>query len=310
MPPTRKPTSSHSSRLARPSGGSFHRPPSPPHRPDDHRPDYHRPSPGGGFLTGMIVGGLLRKEQQQQQMNQTTVSPVQQTQQPKPAGPQKYHCPYCDGKVIGKPAGEGVLTLSCPQCGGILEESDAIKETSPSPPPQPQPERRAPVQDYDYSVLREPVHYGAAPSFGSRIKSCLGTLFGLVVVCGIAIGGFFFFSRNDSERQPDQGYYQEEHHSPKHDESIYVSVLDREAHWSNQFEAYYDRETDCYFFLNDEMDPPIWQYWFEGVSNKYGSEFGWLEWDEKKHCWYVQTGKNTWKPLPEDQITDRMWHMN
>lgn len=89
---------------------------------------------------------------------------------------------------------------------------------------------------------------------------------------------------------------------------IYVAALGRDVSWSAQYDSYYDAQTDCYFFLNTEMDPAVWQYWFEGISSQYG-DYGWLEWDAKETRWYVQTGSDKWELLPETSASD-LWHFD
>lgn len=91
-------------------------------------------------------------------------------------------------------------------------------------------------------------------------------------------------------------------------QDIYVPALGRDVPWSTQYDSYYDQQTDCYFFLNTEMDPPIWQYWFEGVSSQYG-DYGWLEWDAKESRWYVQKTETKWELLPEKYASD-LWHFD
>ena len=95
--------------------------------------------------------------------------------------------------------------------------------------------------------------------------------------------------------------------SEQHD-AMYVAPLGRDVPWNTEYQSYYDKLTDCYFYLNTEMDPPIWQYWFEGISSDYG-DYGWLEWDAKEKRWYVQTGETKWEVLPEGKGSD-LWHFD
>ena len=59
----------------------------------------------------------------------------------------------------------------------------------------------------------------------------------------------------------------------KHD-SIYVPEIRRDCAYDAKSDNYYDKETDCYFWLNNDVTPPIWQYWYEGISSDYG-DYGW-----------------------------------
>ena len=142
-------------------------------------------------------------------------------------------------------------------------------------------------------------------------NSCLGgciTLFSfiaLLIFIGFAVRWAMNRNDNKPDNQPASGYSQNtEHHDP-----IYVTPLGREVSWSDRYDAYYDKETDCYFFLNTKMNPEIWQYWYEGTSSNYG-KYGWMEWDGRESKWYVQTGKNKWEILPEDQLQTYFWHFD
>ena len=96
--------------------------------------------------------------------------------------------------------------------------------------------------------------------------------------------------------------------SESHD-SIYAAPLERDVPWNSEYDAYYDKQTDCYFFMNTEVDPPIWQYWFEGISSDYG-DYGWMEWDARERRWYIQTGSDNWIVLPEKYDAGKLWHFD
>lgn len=129
----------------------------------------------------------------------------------------------------------------------------------------------------------------------------------MLVLVAIVIGVAFYVRKNQGDgyqHDNNSGYHQsDERHDP-----IYVSALGRDVPWSKEYDSYYDKQTDSYFFLNTEMDPPIWQYWFEGISSDYG-DYGWLEWDAKEGRWYVQTGEENWEVLPEAKGSD-LWHFD
>ena len=72
---------------------------------------------------------------------------------------------------------------------------------------------------------------------------------------------------------------------------------------------YYDKETDMYIYLNEDLDPPQFQYWLEGLSSQYG-DYGWMEYDEAENALFdiVRAAFEAgWKaakgePLPEQNI--------
>ena len=87
----------------------------------------------------------------------------------------------------------------------------------------------------------------------------------------------------------------------------YVAELDRECNWIPDEQAYYDDETDCYFYYNDYVDPPIWQYWYEGISSDYG-DYGAMEYDTAEQHWYIES-EDGWVPLPDSYDTSGLWYI-
>jgi hypothetical protein len=131
------------------------------------------------------------------------------------------------------------------------------------------------------------------------------TILALVIII-LAVAFWVLKNRNHDNggQNNNTGYHQtDDRHDP-----IYVSALGRDVPWNSTYDSYYDKQTDCYFFLNTDVDPAIWQYWFEGISSDYG-DYGWLEWDAREQRWYVQTGENKWEVLPENKGSD-LWHFD
>ena len=318
MPPSRKPSSSHSSRPSRPSGSS-HRPSSHHSAPSHHSSYHHSPprpprhsgygrSSGGGFFSGMALGSLLSQGEQAQNRSTTVINQqIVNTPQPK-----QYQCPYCLGKVTANVTGDGMQSLTCPNCGGVLEESNAIPELVQQPVQQTYSQ---PAQTYSYSPDTSIRAYPNQPSLGYKLKSCFGTFLAIGIIGGIlgfavyiAVGG-----RQPSFMHDDynNGYYEDyDGGYADHEDSIYVEELGRTCYWDEEYQCYYDSDTECYFFENYDMDPPVWQYWFEGVSSDYGSDCGWMEWDYNERCWYVQKSRNSWVKLPESKYTEWLWHFD
>ena len=91
--------------------------------------------------------------------------------------------------------------------------------------------------------------------------------------------------------------------------TIYVDAIGRECSWHSSGN-YYDKTTDCYFWLNTDVEPPIWQYWYEGISSAYG-DYGWMEYDFAEDKWYIEASAGNWIVLPEGKYDkDRLWHMS
>jgi len=94
-------------------------------------------------------------------------------------------------------------------------------------------------------------------------------------------------------------------------DSLYIEALGRTCYWVNEYESYYDPVTDCYFWYNNKIDHPDWQYWYEGISSKYDG-YGWMEYDYIEEQWYIETSNGKWEKLSENiakSNTIRLWHM-
>lgn len=178
----------------------------------------------------------------------------------------------------------------------------------PRPPhfggPPPRPPRR-----FGRTYYRSSDYNSYGPGFGPRYScgGCFRSIASLLLIVLIIGVAFYFINRREQQQPndpPQQQHQQIESHDP-----IYVAPLEREVSWSTQYDCYYDQPTDSYFFLNNNMDPPIWQYWFETVSADYG-EYGWLEWDAKEKKWYVQVSDKKWEKLPEDKYSSYLWHFD
>ncbi len=86
---------------------------------------------------------------------------------------------------------------------------------------------------------------------------------------------------------------------------LYIENLDKTCYWDSEFESFYDSDSDCYLYYNNYVDPPVWQYWYEGISSDFG-EYGWMEYDESNECWYIET-ESGWVELPDEYDTDDLW---
>lgn len=152
----------------------------------------------------------------------------------------RFQCPYCDTEV--KTAWKKGAKPVCPNCGAqltLVQEDEEIKNVFDTFNYTPDPQRYAREQ--------------AEETFGI-IAKILGAV--AIMVGAIAAIVFVIASANKA---------------PK---SMYVKEIGRECRWLSQYESYYDQVTDCYFWYNDTIEFPDWQYWYEGISSDYG-EFGW-----------------------------------
>ena len=126
------------------------------------------------------------------------------------------------------------------------------------------------------------------------------------LVVGI-INGIHFLANKDN-REKDRYEIVNERSISGHEDEIYVSEIDRTCKYYDEYESYYDKKTDCYFWYNDESSPAQWQYWYEGISSDYG-DYGWMEYDEYEECWYIEKSAGNWIKLPSKYDTSKLWHI-
>ena len=92
-------------------------------------------------------------------------------------------------------------------------------------------------------------------------------------------------------------------------ESIYVASIDRTCYWDEEELGYVDEDSGCIFSYNDLVDPPIWQYWYDGISSDFG-DYGAMEYDFDEECWYIETANGEWEKVPDTYDTSNCWHMD
>ncbi len=187
----------------------------------------------------------------------------------------KYSCEYC-GSEVNLKWDEGQQPM-CPNCGAALTSS----------------------REWVVDEIQEETTTSRPASDSS--SGCLKVL---IIVAIIGILAFFTarigINRNISNETQSS--------TETYDDSIYVNSIGREIYWNDAYDSYYDEKTDCYLVYNDEVDPPIWQYWYEGISSDYG-DYGWMEWDYDEKCWYIESGSDVWDELPSKYYDEgRLWH--
>ncbi len=85
------------------------------------------------------------------------------------------------------------------------------------------------------------------------------------------------------------------------------SDYDLNLTWSDYDESYYDADSDCYVWFNTDMDPSLWQYWYEGISSNY-EDSGWMEYENGN--WYIETKSGNWEQIDLSGYGDRIWHFS
>ena len=194
-------------------------------------------------------------------------------------------CDYC-GTEIKLNWTEGALP-SCPNCGALLKEitDNAIVEEEIKDVPQ----------------------YATNASYSGRRRSPVGII--LIIVMFMTIGPIFLAGIFSSLRNNLYNDYAKTSSYTVNEEeevdSIYVEEIGRDCEWNSEYESYYDKKSDCYFWYKEDTNE--WQYWYEGISSDYG-DYGWMEYDYGDGNWYIETSSGNWEILPDKYDTSKLWH--
>lgn len=87
---------------------------------------------------------------------------------------------------------------------------------------------------------------------------------------------------------------------------ISSSPADKELVWDEEADSFYDEESDCWLWYNTDVEPPLWQYWYEGISSDFG-DYGWMEHD--RDGWFIEESYGNWIELPEEYDTEALWYI-
>ena len=212
----------------------------------------------------------------------------------------KLKCQYCGNNVLYRWK-EGEFSSICNQCGASMSvenyTTDTILSVSDEVDREIAKDKRS---SKIYSVIFSVVFIIVAIVFGGSMFSSLWEVFKI--------------SSNETalnETDSNIKIYGTELYLDLIDEQnstyqICTSDDDYEKHltWDYGSESYYDKESDCYIWYNTDVSPNLWQYWYEGVSNKY--ESGWMEY-EGINNWYIEDKSGDWDIYSGD--TSNFWHI-
>ena len=76
--------------------------------------------------------------------------------------------------------------------------------------------------------------------------------------------------------------------------------------WDEAKQDYYDADSGLWLWYNTDVEPPLWQYWYEPISGNYG-KYGWMEYRDE--VWYIETDQGQWIEVPEKYDTSPLWHI-
>ena len=239
-------------------------------------------------------------------------------------------CEYCGTqKVMDLTSADTKLT--CDACGGNMKIVGNLDEVMQ------EGEGTGEYKGASFEV-------GDGNSQGSRVKKLILRIIG--VICAVNILSTLFSNcaartgRNGYTPVDEMGYWDEdEDHSTMYGDngnsgsqetslsnvdifgntihlqknadgsfSIEKNGLDKTISWQDDYESYYDSASDCYLWYNNEVDPPVWQYWYEGISSDFGDN-GWMEYDASTGKWWIEESYDNWIELPDRYSTENLWHI-
>ena len=223
------------------------------------------------------------------------------------------HCPYCgQDTVLNLTAGDAAShNLQCPHCGGPMKIQSELDDYVTQP--------AANTHTYaSEESLRQFQEEAQKKKKAKRRRRWLIVLAVLVVL-------YLYGHSLDSGSQPDSYEPQSQQLQLSQpdtvelgdtvvlvrtgDSSFQISSADagdKTLIWDWDADSYYDADTDCWLWYNTDVEPALWQYWYEGISSEY-EESGWMEHDETG--WYIEAREGTWISLPETFDTSELWYI-
>ena len=82
---------------------------------------------------------------------------------------------------------------------------------------------------------------------------------------------------------------------------------DKTLVWDVDADSYYDADSDCWLWYNEDVNPAVWQYWYGGISSDY-EESGWME--HYSDGWFIEASPGNWIPLPDSYDSSGLWYID
>ena len=218
-------------------------------------------------------------------------------------------CPYCGLDTIldlGADAAAG-HSLRCPNCGGPMEicsELDTILSEVPENThvydseeslKNAFPQKRKKTRLWPF-VLALMLVFSAVNRVRARLRPEPVQQLPTTVSSGSTLSLAPFGDHLYLEKQEDGSYH------------VVTDVLraDKLLDYERDSDNYYDEASDCWLWYNREVEPAVWQYWYEGVSSDFG-DYGWME--HADDGWHIEASEGNWIPLPEKYDASGLWYI-
>ena len=209
------------------------------------------------------------------------------------------HCSYCgQDTVLNLGTDEVTKSLQCPNCGAPMEIKSQLDER---------------VQGSYLSSGTGSGNASTAPA-----KRRVGCLIGVVIALVIAFISCIANEVSDVQytaipvpvtetgEAAEDVLYLRRVGDGAYEICDNAGSADKILTWDYDADSFYDEESESWLWLNTDVTPEIWQYWFEGISSDYG-DYGWMEHDEEG--WFIEASEGNWIPLPSSYDTDGLWYL-
>ena len=213
------------------------------------------------------------------------------------------HCDYCGRDTLLNLDAAGALTdLKCPGCTAPLRIVSALDETDPS----------ASGRSSTGTVRTQPV----------RRKKKQKWPWIVAILFALYCYGKYEIAKEESNTQPNNTVQQIQQIESDHasfgkkirlgrtgsGSYTYTSSdsADKTLVWDADADSYYDASSDCWLWYNEDVDPAVWQYWYEGISSDFG-DYGWME--HYSDGWFIEESEGNWIPLPEIYDQSGLWYI-
>ena len=221
-------------------------------------------------------------------------------------------CPYCGQDTILNLTAEDVSmhNLQCPHCGGGMEIVSELDDYV----------TQAPENTHSYASEESLKQFRQNPKKKKRP-------WGIIVLAVLVLFGIGRVRQRMQEQSdsytPEVQQVQQIDYPADESEILgdevglkqtgpnsyalsFSQTGDKTLVWEEETSSYYDEESDCWLWYNTYMDPPVWQYWYEGISSEF-ADSGWMEHDSDG--WFIEESYGNWIELPAEYDSDRLWYI-
>ena len=216
------------------------------------------------------------------------------------------HCPYCGQNTILNLSSEDAVSqnLQCPHCGGPMEIQSEL-------------------DDYVRQATDNFSTYDSGEEYrqARKKKRRRSWLIVLALLFGLVVYDWILDHREESNPEPQVQQLQiAEPDAAEFGSTIILDKKgsdsysitsaktgDKKLEWDSGAESWYDVDTDCWLWYNTDVEPAVWQYWYEGISSDF-EESGWMEHDTDG--WYIEAYEGDWIELPVEYDTSGLWYID